>query len=1054
MRRLRQDRRGINNVVTAMLGLIIVVIIVANVFIWNYEMNAIDWERGQENISIENVVRGDSVSYTPTGCSLLQGTRLVSGSTGNLVSDNSIYMTARSYSSATSTTSKTDAFIAYRSNSGIDQLSSPKSRSWNGDTTAWNAESEMPSMGNSVLFTRVAYCPVQQRSFEKIVVTLSEEGFLSVYVYDGISWVTTSNIGQVWMSLPTPATRPYDVAYESVSGEALLVYETVVGGGTKDLAYRTWSLTTGWSPERYYDDVDHASKIGVSFVELTSVSSSDKIGVAYIDSSNSDVNAIVWNGSAFGNVIELTGAVSVTMEECISVASETSGAIVAVAGEGQFIKWSRFTTSWSPIGVFDINSGATSLMNWLKLAQAQDDRLMLTSVDAASYLATSVLDESSIGNRQWETATESMGSLTTIGSVSAMRFTAQANKSATNILVFVQTVSAPSPAYRFGIETSNAGYLPNGTYVGGASNYAVATPSAPGWLNLTLPSPATLTAGTVYHVTVRYDSGTIGASNCIALRRLGPYLNNYRPKDNAIDSWLNTISGTTVQNRDPVFVLQYNETDAYEGMPYDNFASNNVYGVNWYSEKWTQNVSSTIAGVDIPLVKTGTPPDSLYIVLRSETDSQDIATIAVPQSEITTTLQWYERYFNSPVSLESGKTYRLILKSPSSTSSNCFTVRSLTTSLAGELTYDGTNSYYSASSNSGGSWTDTYTRDLTYILLLQNAGTIGWVIHPPSDTSLDTNGSRCADFAWEYRASPSFENEGLLVYGTNTGQITWRIFRAPNFMTNPANPVMGTYSHICVQLKSNPRTVGSDTLVLGAVLERTTFNLGAIKWDGTTFTVIGASTFTDDTNMANYECFEIGFASFGNPLEFKTEMEFTGTSDPGNWTSLTWTIDSAWSTSNVTVTLQLFDYNLGAYPTSGDGYIAYNSSATPYLEEIKSQTITINATRFRDDSGQWKIKVTGVKTSSTQFDMEADFIELRVPGNGAQFLFRNGGAVTSHIVSLWVINSTVHQRYDVSIYLNSGEDVLFHRDDITVPSDQYTVRIVTDRGNIAAFSES
>ena len=137
---------------------------------------------------------------------------------------------------------------------------------------------------------------------------------------------------------------------------------------------------------------------------------------------------------------------------------------------------------------------------------------MLTSVDGATDLATSVLDENSVGNRQWETATESMGSMTSTGSVSAMRFTAQANKSVTNVLVFIQTALA-SPAYRFGIETSTAGYLPNGTYVGGASNYAVATPSASGWLNVTLPSPATLTAGTVYHVTVRYDSGTIGTSN-------------------------------------------------------------------------------------------------------------------------------------------------------------------------------------------------------------------------------------------------------------------------------------------------------------------------------------------------------------------------------------------------------------------------------------------------------------------------------------------------------------------------------------------------------------
>jgi hypothetical protein len=1053
MRRFGPDRRGISNVVTAMLGLMIVVIIVANIFIWNYEMNAYDWERAQEEVTIENVIRSNSTSYSPTGYSLLGNTRLVSGSTNNLVSDDSIYMTTRSFASVTSGTNMTGAFIAYRSSSGIDGLSSPKSRSWDGGKALWSEESEMPDAGNSVLFARVAYCPVQQRSFEKIVVALSEEGYLDAYVYDGSSWVTTNNLGQVWMSLPALATRPYDVAYESVSGEALLVYETVVGGGIKDLAYRTWSLKTGWGQEKYYDDSDHASKISVTYVDLTPVPNSDNIGVAYVDSSNNDANAMIWDGSAFSNVLELTGSISIATEECISISSETSGAIVAVAGEGEFIKWSRFTTTWSPVAAFDINSGATSPMNWLKLAQSQNDRLMLTSVDGAFDLATSVIDENSIGNRQWETSIESMGSMTSTTSVSAMRFTAQASKSVTNILVFVQTASA-SPAYRFGIETSTAGYLPNGTYVGGASNYAVATPNATGWLNLTLPSAATLTTGTVYHVTVRYYSGTINGTNYIALRRLGTNLNNFRPRENAIDSWLNTISGTTIQNRDPIFILKYNDTDSYEAMPYDNIASHNIYGTNWYSEKWTQDGSNTIVGVNLPLVRTGTPPDNLYIILRNETDSQDVATIIVPQSDITTTLQWYERYFNSPISLVSGKSYRLILKSPSSTSSNYFTARSLTTSQAGSLTYDGTNSYYSFSSNGGSSWADTLTQDLTYILLLQNAGTMGWIIHPPWDTGVDTHASRCADFAWEYRASPNFKNEGLLVYGTTAGQITWRRFRAPNYMTVATNVAMGINIHSWVQLKSNPRTVGNDTIVLGAVLETTTYDLGAVKWDGTTLAVMGTSTFTADTTVADYECFEIGFAYFGDPVEFTSEVEFDGTSDLGNWTSLTWAIDAAWSTSNVSVTFQLFDYNLGAYPTSGDGLISYNSSMSPYIEEAKNQTVTVNPARFRGTSGQWRMKVTGVKSSSAQFDLEVDLIGLQPPSGGPYFLFRNSGTLTSHIVSLWVINSSLHQRYDVNIYLNSGQDLVFYRDDIGIPSGQYTVRIVTARGNLAVFSGS
>jgi hypothetical protein len=748
------------------------------------------------------------------------------------------------------------AFIAYRDNT--TSLNTPKERGWTGNTSTWGSQSEMATAGSPVRYPRVAWCPVQNRSSEKIVVTLSDDGYLDAYVWNGTQWNVTNNIGRVWTSAPTTANRPYDIAYESLSGQALLVYGTTVAGGANDLAYRTWTFGTGWSSELYYDDADHSTKVTITFVGLASDLNTDKIGIAYIENTNSDANAVVWDGSSWGNFVEITGTVAITTEECVAIACETqSGAFMAAAGEGQFIKWTRFTTSWSSVDFFDINSGATGVMNWLKLAQSQGNRLMLTSVDGSTDLCTAVWDEGLYGNRQWSTAAQSIGSLTSNTTYISMRFTAQASKSVTNILVYIQTVSA-SPAYRFGIETSNTStYLPNATYVGGASNYAVFTPTATGWLNLTLPSPASLTAGTVYHVTVRYDNGTIGASNYTALRRMGTVNNAFRVTENKIDTWLNTIFNGTIQNRDPVFVLKYSDV-TFEAMPYDTATAHNIYGVNWFSEKWTQNSGQTITGINIPLVKTGTPPDSLYIVLRNETDSADVATITISQADITTPLQWFEKYFSSPVSLVNGKTYRLILRSPSSNSSNYFTCRSLSTAQAGELTYDGINSIYSVSTNSGASWVDTNTRDLTHILLT-NEVKMGWVTQAPLDSSVDTNAQRCADFAWEYNSAPNFRNQGLQVYGTSAGVITWRIFRAPTYMSAVTGPTMGTYTHPWVQLRANPRTGSGDVKVLGVIMEGTVFDLGAIKWDGSTFTIIGTNTISSNTTVVTFECFKLDF---------------------------------------------------------------------------------------------------------------------------------------------------------------------------------------------------
>jgi hypothetical protein len=770
------------------------------------------------------------------------------------------------------TSAKTNAFIAYRDST--TSANTPKERAWIGESVAWGGQAEMATSDYPVRFTRVAYSPISTRITEKIVVTLSDDGKLDAYVWNGASWAVTNNIGNVGTT--AYAYKCFDVAYEKTSGKAMLVYAVVDTDTTHDLAYKTWIYGTGWSSEYYIDDTVHATNIQYYWIALATrwINDANEIGLIGIDVTDTDANAWIWDGSTWGNYIEITGTVAITTEECIAIECERlSGTFIAVAGEGQFIKWARFTTSWSAVGIFDINSGATTVMNWLKLAQSQGNRLMLTSVDGALDLCTAVWDEGLYGNRQWSTASSSIGSMTATTSVTAMRFTAQASKSVTNILVYIQTVLA-SPAYRFGIETSATTYLPSGTYVG-ASNYAVYTPTATGWLNLTLPSSASLTAGTVYHVTVRYDSGTIGASNYIALRRMGTVKNDFRVSENKIDSWLNVIFGTTIQNYDPLFVLRYSDV-TYESMPYDTAtAHTTIYGVNWFSEKWTQSGAKTITGVNIPLLKTGTPADSLYVVLRNETDSQDVATITISQADITTTLQWYEKYFSSPVSLINGKTYRLVLKSPSSISSACFTCRSLSTGQSGSLTYDGTNSVYSVSANSGSSWTDTTTQDLIYIILNDSTLGGGFVIHVPQDTSVDTHAQRCADFAWEYRASPEFRNQGLLVYGTSTGVITWRRFRAPNYITVVTSPTMAGGLHPWVQLKANPRTISGDVKILGAILTDTVLDLGAIRWDGTALTIIGVTTFSSDT-VITYESFEMEFMNFGPP-NYELDLEFQWT---------------------------------------------------------------------------------------------------------------------------------------------------------------------------------
>jgi len=173
--------------------------------------------------------------------------------------------------------------------------------------------------------------------------------------------------------------------------------------------------------------------------------------------------------------------------------------------------------------------------------------------------------------------------------------------------------------------------------------------------------------------------------------------------------------------------------------------------------------------------------------------------------------------------------------------------------------------------------------------------------------------------------------------------------------------------------------------------------------------------------------------------EYTTEVEFAGSSNTGSvWSQLVWTVDSAWTTGTVTVTLQLYNYTLGAYSTSGNGFISYTSSATANTDETKTQTITTNPIHFRDGSGNWKIKVKGVKTTTTQFDFKADWIEFKTTyyneyTASTEFTFSN---MTTKIPTQ--LNFTVVSEYNIanisviiqvwnyssSAYVTSGEGYL------------------------------
>ncbi len=324
------------------------------------------------------------IPYYPDTVRPLEWSIKLSGDPSDLEENDGRYVVINSYISAASTTTPSRAIIAYRSTDGSG-VEYPKYREF---YTGWSSQRELEAASNTIRTMRVAYCTRLERLQEVIVVALDNAGYLHAYVYNGTKWSHTQ-LGRVWTTAPTTPDRPFDIAYEGTSGRALVVYANILTDGAKDLSYRIWN-GTAWSEEYYIDDPGHDTHVRYRWVllETNPTPGSNEIGMVAIDGSNKDANAAIWNGSSWGEWQEITNSISNEYYECVAIAYEYStGYLMAVAGYGSLIAWTRYTGTWSTPSFLDINPRATSRMRWLIMKGQRVEgvnRLMLLSLDEAN----------------------------------------------------------------------------------------------------------------------------------------------------------------------------------------------------------------------------------------------------------------------------------------------------------------------------------------------------------------------------------------------------------------------------------------------------------------------------------------------------------------------------------------------------------------------------------------------------------------------------------------------------------------------------------------------
>lgn len=150
-----------------------------------------------------------------------------------------------------------------------------------------------------------------------------------------------SRTGSNWQLQEVPTTmrksgaaRRLDLAYESLSGEGLLVY----GTSASSLGYRTFSKGA-WSDEKLVSTVPPATN-GADWVRLAADPTSDEITLAYADATERNLHLVTWDGKnnawlefASSKVISRVAGGDSAMRQGFDIVYEgISGALILVYG--------------------------------------------------------------------------------------------------------------------------------------------------------------------------------------------------------------------------------------------------------------------------------------------------------------------------------------------------------------------------------------------------------------------------------------------------------------------------------------------------------------------------------------------------------------------------------------------------------------------------------------------------------------------------------------------------------------------------------------------------
>ena len=148
--------------------------------------------------------------------------------------------------------------------------------------------------------------------------------------------------------------------------------------------------------------------------------------------------------------------------------------------------------------------------------------------------------------------------------------------------------------------------------------------------------------------------------------------------------------------------------------------------------------------------------------------------------------------------------------------------------------------------------------------------------------------------------------------------------------------------------------------------------------------------------------------------------------------------------------LKVYNWTAGAYSDSGLNSTAGHTPTTEW--DYYAVNLTDQWNSYVQNNGTIFVNIVDEKADTNQTTIEIDFLGVVAVINGTRLTLKNEAALSTRLVSLWIINSTYPKRYDMDLIINSAQTITYTRADINLPSGQYTVKVITERGNKDTYS--